>query len=90
MENIAEKVNTEIIQVFGKTEKDSGSSEVQIAIWTSRILRISEHMKANPKDFHSRFGLIKIVSKRKRLLKYLKRKDLEGYKKLIASLGLRK
>lgn len=90
MESVVQEANVDIIKKFGKNEKDSGASEVQIALFTNRIAYLSEHMKANPKDFHSRFGLVRLVNKRKKLLSYLKRKNPDAYQKLIASLGLRK
>ncbi len=71
-------------------ENDTGSPEVQIAILTSRINTLTEHMKANPKDFHSQRGLSKMVGKRKNLLGYLQAKDIERYRAIIKKLGLRK
>ena len=90
MIEVKELKTNEVIRKFGKNENDSGTSESQIALLTRRILIVSEHMKANPKDFHSRFGLIKMVNKRKKLLAYIKRTKQENYKKLIKDLGLRK
>ncbi len=71
-------------------EGDTGSPEVQIALLTSRINSLTEHMKANPKDFHSQRGLSKMVGKRKNLLGYLQSKDIERYRAIIKKLGLRK
>ncbi len=71
-------------------ENDTGSPEVQIALLTSRINTLTEHMKANPKDFHSQRGLSKMVGKRKNLLGYLQSKDIERYRAIIKKLGLRK
>ncbi len=71
-------------------ENDTGSPEVQIALLTSRINTLTEHMKANPKDFHSQRGLSKMVGKRKNLLGYLQAKDIERYRAIIKKLGLRK
>jgi small subunit ribosomal protein S15 len=80
----------ELIERFHKHETDTGSAEVQIALLTERISNLTEHFKFHKKDFHSRRGLLKLVGQRRRLLKYLKRKDSEGYSKLIQELGLRK
>ena len=81
---------TEIIEAFGRHPGDTGSPEVQIALLTARINHLNEHLKINKNDKHSRRGLLKMVGKRKGLLDYLKKKDLEGYRALIAKLGLRK
>jgi ribosomal protein S15 len=81
---------TEIIETFARHEGDTGSSEVQIAILTERINHLNEHLKANPKDFHTRRGLMKMVGKRRGLLDYLKKTDLEKYREIIAKLELRK
>ncbi len=83
-----EKAN--IVTEFGTDGKDTGSTEVQIALLTKRIENLTEHFKVNKKDHASRRGLLKMVGSRRRLLKYLKRKDLEAYRALIAKLGLRK
>ena len=80
----------EIIQKFARVNGDTGSPEVQVAIWTTRIKQLTEHFKAHKHDHHSRRGLLKMVSRRRRLLTYLKSKDYDRYKTLIASLGLRK
>ncbi len=80
----------QIVAEFGKDGKDTGSTEVQIALLTKRIEDLTEHFRANKKDHASRRGLLKMVGSRRKLLKYLKRKDLEGYRALIAKLGLRK
>ena len=80
----------EIIKEFGRTPNDTGSPEVQIAVLTARIQELTEHLKVNQKDHHSRRGLLKMVGKRRGLLDYLKKTDLEGYRALIARLGLRK
>ncbi len=79
-----------IIADYARHEGDTGSSEVQIAFLTERINHLNEHLKANPGDKHSRRGLLKMVGKRKGLLDYLKKTDLEGYRAIIAKLGLRK
>lgn len=80
----------EIIEKFRIHENDTGSAEVQVAILTSRINNLNEHLKGNKMDHHSRRGLVMRVGKRKRLLEYIKNNDLDGYRKLIKSLGLRK
>ena len=80
----------EIIKEFARTEGDTGSPEVQVAILTERITELTEHLKKNHKDHHSRRGLLKMVGKRRGLLNYLKSKDIERYRALIEKLGLRK
>lgn len=84
------KTKRELIAEFGKNEKDTGSTEVQIAILTEEIKHLTEHLKVHKKDFHSRLGLLKKVGHRKRLLNYLASKDIEGYRTLIAKLEIRK
>ncbi len=79
----------QVITQFRKHESDSGSPEVQIALLTARINHLTEHFKTHKKDFHSRRGLLKMVGQRKRLLNYLKRKNLESYRSLIKDLGIR-
>ncbi|MBP7580666.1 MULTISPECIES: 30S ribosomal protein S15 [Vogesella] len=79
-----------IVKDFQRKENDTGSSEVQVALLTARINDLTPHFKANTKDHHSRRGLLKLVSRRRRLLDYLKRTDAESYRALIARLGLRK
>ena len=87
-----ERVSSEqaIIAEYARSEGDTGSPEVQIAILTARIKEITEHMKENPKDFHSNRGLLKLVGQRRGLLDYLKNVDIERYRALIEKLGLRK
>lgn len=80
----------EIIAKFGKHEGDTGSAEVQIALLTERINELTEHLKVHKKDDHSRRGLLIMVGKRKRMLKYLESKDVERYRDIIAKLGIRK
>ena len=80
----------EIIKEYGRTPNDTGSPEVQVALLTERINVLTEHLKENKKDHHSRRGLLKMVGKRRGLLDYLKKNDLEGYRALIARLGIRK
>ena len=79
-----------IIAEYGRKEGDTGSPEVQIALLTERINHLTEHLKANKQDDHSRRGLLQLVGRRKGLLNYLKENDLEGYRQLIAKLGIRK
>lgn len=81
---------TEIIAKFARKEGDTGSPEVQIALLTDRIAQLNEHLASHAKDFHSRRGLLKMVGQRRNLLGYLKNKDVERYRILIAELGLRK
>ena len=79
-----------IIKEFGLKDGDTGSSEVQIALLTARIKQLTEHVKIHKKDNHTRRGLLKLVGKRKRLLAYLKKQDVDRYRGIVASLGLRK
>ncbi|MCL2540340.1 MAG: 30S ribosomal protein S15 [Firmicutes bacterium] len=78
-----------VITKFGKNEQDTGSAEVQIALLTERIKHLTEHVKAHPHDNHTRRGLLKLVSQRKRMLKYLENTDIERFRKIKASLELR-
>ncbi|MCD6294464.1 MAG: 30S ribosomal protein S15 [Deltaproteobacteria bacterium] len=80
----------EILDRFKLHEKDTGSPEVQIALLTSRIKYLTEHFKVHKKDHHSRRGLLKLVGQRRRLLNYLKKRDLEKYRTLIKELGIRR
>ena len=80
----------EIINQYRRDEKDTGSSEVQIALLTERINELTEHLKVHKKDNHSRRGLLKMVGKRRNLLNYLAKKDENSYKELVEKLGLRK
>jgi small subunit ribosomal protein S15 len=79
-----------IVSQYQRAKSDTGSPEVQIALQTERINMLAEHFKTHVKDFHSRRGLLKLVSQRRSLLDYLKRKNVEGYRSLIERLGLRK
>lgn len=79
-----------VIEAFKKHENDTGSPEVQVALLTERIKYLTEHFKTHKKDFHSRTGLLKLVGKRRNLLSYLKKKDIERYREIITRLGLRK
>jgi len=87
---LAKEKKSEIINEYKINEGDTGSSEVQIAILTYRINSLTEHLKENKKDHHSRRGLLRMVGKRRGLLKYLKNKDIERYRTLIEKLGLRR
>ena len=80
----------EIVGKFGKSENDTGSAEVQIALLTARINHLTEHLREHTKDHHSRRGLLMLVGQRRSLLKYLQSKDLDGYRELIRELGLRR
>ena len=80
----------EIINQYRRDEKDTGSSEVQIALLTERINELTEHLKVHKKDNHSRRGLLKMVGKRRNLLNYLAKKDINRYREIVAKLGLRK
>ena len=86
--NVNEK--KEIVKDFGKNNTDTGSTEVQVALLTKKINELSEHFKIHKKDRHSRRGLLGMINNRRKLLKYLKGKNEEGYQKLIKKLGLRK
>ena len=81
---------TEIIEKFKQSDKDCGSSSVQIALLTENINKLSDHFNKNKKDNHSRQGLLKMIMKRRSLMKYLKRTNIDSYEKLIKELGLRK
>jgi small subunit ribosomal protein S15 len=79
----------EIIAEYGKDEKDSGSAEVQVALLTERIRDLTEHLKIHKKDHHTRRGLLMLVGRRRRLLTYIKKRDITQYRELIAKLGIR-
>ena len=87
---IAKDKKQAIIAEYGRTPNDTGSPEVQVAILTERIAELTEHLKANPKDHASRRGLFKMVGRRRNLLNYLQKKDIERYRAIIAKLGIRK
>ena len=87
---ISKERKEQIVADYGRSQGDTGSPEVQIAILTARINDLTEHFKSNPKDHHSRRGLLKMVGQRRGLLAYLKKTDIERYRTLIAKLGLRK
>jgi small subunit ribosomal protein S15 len=86
---LAKDVKASIIAEYGANAQDSGSTEVQIALLTQRIKDLTEHLKIHKGDHHTRRGLLKLVGQRKRLLNYLKSRDIEGYRALIAKLGIR-
>jgi len=87
---ITKEKKQEIMKAYARTEGDTGSPEVQVAVLTERINELTEHLKVNKKDNHSRRGLLKMVGRRRALLAYLKGKDIERYRSLIERLGLRK
>lgn len=87
---ISKEKKQEIMKAYARTEGDTGSPEVQVAVLTERINELTEHLKVNKKDHHSRRGLLKMVGQRRSLLAYLKKKDIERYRSLIERLGLRK
>ncbi len=87
---LTKEVKGEIFKKHGKSEKDTGSTEGQIALFTHRINHLTEHLKKNRKDFNTERSLVKMVGKRRSLLDYLKRKDIERYRAIIKELGIRK
>ena len=87
--SISKERVAELMAEYGKTPNDSGSAEVQVAILTERIRNLTEHLKVHKKDFHTRTGLLKLIGKRRRLLVYIKDRDIEEYRALIAKLGIR-
>ena len=87
---LAPEVKKEIIDRFKLSEKDTGSPEVQIALLSNRIKYLTEHFKVHKKDHHSRRGLLKLVGQRRRLLNYLKKRDVERYRTIIKELGIRR
>ena len=86
---VTKERKAELVAQYGKDEKDSGSAAVQVALLTERIKGLTEHMKTHPKDFHTRRGLLMLVGKRRRLLSYIKARNIEDYRTLIKSLGIR-
>ena len=87
---MTKETKTKIIETYRRDEKDTGSPEVQIALLTERISELTEHLKKNPNDNHSRRGLYQMVGDRRNLLKYLAKKDVQRYRDIVAKLGLRK
>ena len=88
--SLTKEKNAEIIKKFSKSDKDCGSTSVQVAIMTERIKQLTEHLKSNKKDQSTRRGLLKLVGKRKSLLQYLRSKNEDGYRSLIKDLGIRR
>lgn len=88
--SITQERKAELIKEFARSEGDTGSPEVQVSILTERILNLTEHLKIHKKDFHSRRGLLVMVSQRRRLLDYLKRENEPRYKEILQQLGLRR
>ncbi len=88
--SLTKEMKLEVIKDFGKAETDTGSAEVQIALITRRIEDLTGHFKQNKKDHNSRRGLLKLVGKRRKLLNYLKNKDIERYREILKRLSLRK
>jgi len=86
---ISKERKAELTAQFGKNAQDTGNSKVQVAILTERIRELTEHMKSHQKDFHTRRGLLMLVGKRRRLLSYIKKNDINEYRELIAQLGIR-
>jgi small subunit ribosomal protein S15 len=84
------EAKSEIIAEYRRSDRDTGSAEVQIAVLSKRIADLTEHLKTHKKDHHSRRGLLQLVGRRRRLLEYLRRHDVERYRELIARLGLRR
>lgn len=87
---ITKEQKAKLVAEYGKNPQDTGSSAVQVAILTARIGELTEHLKKNPKDHHSRRGLLMMVGQRRGLLDYIAKKDIEEYRSLIARLGIRK
>jgi small subunit ribosomal protein S15 len=90
MSTLTPERTREIVSQFGANETDTGNTRVQIALLTQRINDLTGHLRTNKKDHHSRRGLLMLVGRRRRLLNYLQKKDLEGYRALIKELGLRR
>ena len=86
---ITKEQKAELVKQYGKSETDTGSAEVQVAILTARIKELTEHMKSHQKDFHTRRGLLMLVGRRRRLLSYIKKNDIVEYRELIKALGIR-
>tara|TARA_B100000965_G_scaffold2476_1_gene1957 strand:+ start:210 stop:467 length:258 start_codon:yes stop_codon:yes gene_type:complete len=84
------KSNQEIIKEYGKSESDTGSAEVQVALLSNRIEHLTEHLKTHKKDHHTRRGLLMLVGKRRRQLQYLQNQDVQRYRDIIEKLGLRR
>jgi small subunit ribosomal protein S15 len=87
---LTQEKKAELAKQFGANEQDTGNTRVQIALLSARIAELTEHLRAHGKDHHSRRGLLMLVGRRRRLLNYMQKKDLEGYRALIKELGLRR
>ncbi len=87
---LTKEAKLDIVKKHGRSESDTGSAQVQVALLTKRINDLTEHLRTHPKDHYSRRGLLKLVGRRRRFLNYLQRHDLEGYRALIKELGLRR
>ncbi len=87
---LTQETKAELTKQFGANEKDTGNTRVQIALLSARIAELTEHLRDHKKDHHSRRGLLMLVGRRRRLLNYMQKKDLEGYRALIKELGLRR
>jgi small subunit ribosomal protein S15 len=87
---LTKEVKQEVVAGHGKSDEDTGSPEVQIALLSRRIDELTEHLRTHRKDHHSRRGLLKLVGRRRRLLNYLQKRNVEGYRQLIKDLGLRR
>ena len=88
--SLTQERKRELVTRFGDDEHDTGNTRVQVALLTERINELTEHLRANSKDHHSRRGLLMLVGRRRRLLNYFQRENLEGYRALIKELGLRR
>ena len=87
---LAKEAKLEVFKRFGENEADTGSTKVQVALLSERITQLTEHLRTHSKDHHSRRGLLKLVGQRRRLLNYMQKRDLDGYRELIKELGLRR
>ncbi len=87
---LTKEQKNQLIRTYGKNEHDSGSTEVQIALLTARIVYLTEHFKQQPKDFHSRRGLLRLVGRRRNFLNYLKAENVDRYQEIIKKLGIRR
>jgi small subunit ribosomal protein S15 len=87
---LTQDAKRDIVTKFGKSDTDTGSTSVQVALLTARINHLTEHLREHRKDHHSRRGLLMLVGQRRRLLRYMQKKDLDGYRNLIRELGLRR
>jgi small subunit ribosomal protein S15 len=87
---LTKEQKNELIYTYGKNEHDSGSTEVQIALLTARIIYLTEHFKQQPKDFHSRRGLLRLIGRRRNFLNYLKAENADRYQEIIQKLGIRR